>query len=89
MMNSPITPEKFYLSDDDVAARFGVSTDSIRRWIRQGVFPKPVRVGKGTSRWRLSDIERYEAGLVPAYCMMHLATSPSFFDAIESASSQN
>ncbi len=43
---------KPYLTDEEVATHFGVSTDSIRRWIRQGEFPKPVRVGTGTSRWR-------------------------------------
>lgn len=70
-----------YLTEAEVAARFNISTDSIRRWIRNGQFPKPVRIGKGTSRWRLADIEAYEADLAPAYFATHLDITPTFLDA--------
>jgi prophage regulatory protein len=43
--------------------RFDVSKDSIWRWKRKGDFPKPVKLGGSTTRWRLSDIERWEAEL--------------------------
>ena len=57
------TPETLYLSVDQVAKRFDVSKDSIWRWKRNGDFPKPIKLGGSTTRWRLSDIERWEAEL--------------------------
>ncbi len=50
-----------YLSVEQVSVRFGVSKDTIWRWRREGEFPAPVRLGGRTSRWRLSDLEAYEA----------------------------
>jgi len=41
-----------------VATYLGVSSRTIRRWLREGRFLAPVRVGRGL-RWRLSDLERY------------------------------
>ena len=58
-----MTQENLYLSVDQVAARFDVSKDSIWRWKRQGDFPAPVKLGGNTSRWRLADIEEWEAQL--------------------------
>lgn len=52
-----------YLSVEDVAKRYGVSTDSIFRWKRDGKFPKAVKLSSGTTRWRLSDLIAHEAGL--------------------------
>ncbi|MFN3823583.1 MAG: helix-turn-helix transcriptional regulator [Pseudorhodobacter sp.] len=52
-----------YLTVEQVAKRFGCSTDSIWRWKRSGRFPAAVRVGPGCTRWRLSDIEEYESRL--------------------------
>lgn len=37
--------DNLYLSVDQVAQRFGVSKDSIRRWKRRGDFPAPVKLG--------------------------------------------
>ena len=55
--------ENLYLSVDQVAQRFGVSKDSIWRWKRQDEFPRPVKLGGTTTRWRLSDIEEWESRL--------------------------
>ena len=46
-MNVIVKPENLYLSVDQVAERFGVSTDSIWRWTWEGSFPAAVRVGPG------------------------------------------
>ncbi|MEX1235309.1 MAG: helix-turn-helix domain-containing protein [Roseovarius sp.] len=56
-----------YLSVDQVAARFAVSKDSIWRWKREGDFPAAVKLGGTTTRWRLSDIEEWEAQLVSEF----------------------
>jgi prophage regulatory protein len=59
-MNSTVGPNTLYLTVEQVAERLGVSTDSIWRWKRAGKFPKAVKVGPGSTRWRLADIETYE-----------------------------
>lgn len=60
-----------YLSVEQVAARYNVSKDTIWRWRREGEFPKPIRLGGKTSRWRLSEIEAWEAT-----CCCGFITSP-------------
>jgi len=52
--------DNLYLSVEQVALRFGVSKDSIWRWKRKGDFPKPVKLGGTTTRWRLADIQEWE-----------------------------
>lgn len=56
----PISPETLYLSVDQVAARFNVSKDSNWRWRRDGEFPAQRKLGRRTTRWRLSDRRYYE-----------------------------
>ena len=56
-----------YLTVDQVAARYSVSTDSIYRWKRDGDFPKAVHLGKGATRWRLSDLRHYESTLMVSF----------------------
>jgi prophage regulatory protein len=53
-------PAGLYLSVEQVASRYNVSKDTIWRWRREGDFPKPIRLGGKTSRWRLIDIEAWE-----------------------------
>lgn len=62
-MTQYIDPQAFYLTVAEVAQRFSVSTDTIWRWKRNGDFPKAVRVGPGTTRWRVEDLEAYERSL--------------------------
>lgn len=50
-----------YLSVRQVAEHLGVSTDSIYRWKRHGEFPAAVKLGPGSVRWRLADVEAWEA----------------------------
>jgi prophage regulatory protein len=57
------TSTEQFLTVDQVASRHNTSTDSIYRWKREGDFPKAVRLGKGTTRWRLSDLVAHEATL--------------------------
>ena len=49
-----------YLTVEELAQRYNVSTDTIYRWKRDGDFPKAVKLSRGTTRWRLSDIEAWE-----------------------------
>lgn len=52
-----------YISADQLAARYGVNRSTIWRWAsaRNGTFPKPVKLGEQTTRWKLEDVERYDA----------------------------
>ena len=52
-----------FLSVEQVARRYDVSTDSIWRWARKKKFPAPVRVGGGTTRWRRADIIEHDGAL--------------------------
>ena len=55
---------EYYLSDKDLSARWGVARPTIWRWHRQKPsFPKCVKLTAGCSRWRLSEIEAWEASL--------------------------
>ena len=52
-----------FLSVQQVACRYDVSTDSIWRWVRNNKFPAPVHVGAGTTRWRRADLNQHDGAL--------------------------
>lgn len=52
--------EQIYLSDQQVAKRYGVKRGSVWRWVRQGLFPPPVKISPGCSRWSIQDLEDIE-----------------------------
>lgn len=49
-----------FLKDTEVAIRYGVSRPTIWRLTKNGNFPKPVKLGAGSTRWRASDLEVWE-----------------------------
>lgn len=51
-----------YLSDTNLAARYGVHRATPWRWAKTDeTFPKPVKLSPQCSRWKLSEIEAWEA----------------------------
>lgn len=52
-----------YLSDVAVATRYGIGRSTLWRWVAEGAFPKPVKVGPRATRWRLADLEAHDAQL--------------------------
>jgi predicted DNA-binding transcriptional regulator AlpA len=53
-------PETF-LKDTDLAARYGVSRNTVWRWSRERTdMPRPVRLSPGCTRWKLSDLIAWE-----------------------------
>ncbi|GHG25233.1 helix-turn-helix transcriptional regulator [Paracoccus aerius] len=68
-MDKQANPEQLFLSVKQVGDRYGVSVDSIWRWVRLDQFPRPVKLGGQTTRWRLSEILEHEATLI-AGCTM-------------------
>lgn len=51
-----------YLSDNQLAARYSVHRTTPWRWAKSDPnFPKPVTLTPGCTRWKLSEIEAWEA----------------------------
>lgn len=51
-----------YLSDTQVAARYGVHRSTPWRWVRTDLnFPAPVTLTPGCTRWKLADLEVWES----------------------------
>lgn len=59
----------FYLNANQVADRYGVSTDTVWRWARKGDMPKPVKLSPGSTRWLLSDLTKHEAQFSVGFTM--------------------
>lgn len=55
-----------FFTDNQLAERFQVSRNSIWRLVKTGQLPAPVKLFKSTTRWRLSDIEAFEAARAAA-----------------------
>ena len=49
------------LTRPQVEARCGLSTSSIYRFMRDGPFPEPIRVGRRAVRWHSSEIDEWLA----------------------------
>lgn len=51
-----------YVTNRHLAARYNVHHLTPRRWVRDDpTFPKPIRLTPGCTRWKLSEIEAWEA----------------------------
>lgn len=46
---------------DVLALAGGVTTPCLYQWMREGRFPRPVRIGKKAVAWRRSDIVAWQA----------------------------
>jgi len=56
-----MTSHNTYLADTQLADRYSVSRSTIWRWSHNGRLTKPVKISPGCTRWRLADIEAWEA----------------------------
>jgi len=50
-----------YLTVKQISSRYSVSVPTVWRWTREGKFPQPVKLGENCTRWKLEDIEAWEA----------------------------
>ncbi len=56
------TPAKvYYLRDTDLAERYNVSRNTVWRWHREGRIPSPIRLAPQSTRWKLAELEAWEA----------------------------
>lgn len=52
----------FYLADKQLAERYGVNRVTVWRWRKTDpTFPQPISLSPGCVRWRLADVEAWEA----------------------------
>jgi prophage regulatory protein len=61
-----IVPGDRLLRLREVEAKTGIGSTTIYRFMPEGKFPYPVRLGEGSVRWRESDIDRWIAELPSA-----------------------
>lgn len=65
-MSKPVCQKcgETYLSDRQVASRFGVSRSAVWEWSKRlEGFPQPFNLSSGTTRWRLSEVTLFEKNL--------------------------
>jgi predicted DNA-binding transcriptional regulator AlpA len=48
-----------YLRLKELKERIGVSRATIYRWAKDYDFPRPVKLGPGTSAWRQSEVDKW------------------------------
>ena len=72
--------EPIYLTVEQVAQRLNTSVASIWRWKRVGLFPKAVKFAPGTTRWRLVDVQQWEAACETSFAT-HLLYPPMMLSA--------
>lgn len=61
MSHSEAATPVVFLTAQQVSKRESVSIGTIWRWAREGKFPAPVKLGDNCTRWRLADLEAWEA----------------------------
>ena len=49
-----------YVTDIQLAERYGINRCTVWRWVRKGLLPKPIQISRGTTRWKLEEIEQFE-----------------------------
>lgn len=54
-----------FLRDTEIASRYNISRPTVWRWVKQGKFPKPLKIGGGSTRWRLIDLQDWEQNQKP------------------------
>lgn len=58
-------PTKFYRLPQ-VKAYLGVSGSSIWAWVKQGKFPKPIKLSENTTAWSAADVEAWAQSRIEA-----------------------
>lgn len=52
-----------FITKAELATRWEVTTKTIETWVKEGICPKPYKLGKRRVRWKLTEIEAHEARL--------------------------
>jgi predicted DNA-binding transcriptional regulator AlpA len=63
LVDSPLVPETL-VTLQQVAKAVGIGDRSIMRWVEEGKFPQPIRIGgpvRPRIRFKLADVQRFLA----------------------------
>ena len=52
---------EYLFTDKQIAKRLGISRATTWRWVKKGDFPKPIKISDGCTRWRKTDLEKWES----------------------------
>lgn len=61
--NFATVPNSGFVNIETVTGLFSVSPATVWRWISEGAFPAPVRIGSNTTRWNAGKLRAYIAEL--------------------------
>ena len=50
-----------YLNIDDITNSLRINEDTLRKWIKEGKFPQPLRINDRTTLWSYALIENWIA----------------------------
>ena len=50
-----------YLNIDDITKSLRINEDTLRKWIKEGKFPSPLRINDRTTLWSYALIENWIA----------------------------
>jgi prophage regulatory protein len=54
-----------YLSVKSLSKRYDIAVSTAWLRVKQGKLPKPIKLHGNSTRWRLCDLEKWEAGTEP------------------------
>jgi predicted DNA-binding transcriptional regulator AlpA len=46
------------LRKSDIKSEYGIPKSTLNRWVANGLWPTPIKIG-GTTLWRRSDVEEF------------------------------
>lgn len=58
---APVKPLVQYLSIKQVQERYSIGRTTVYRWMRENELPYPIEFTKICIRWKLKDLEKWEA----------------------------
>lgn len=59
----PARPRQLLMKLTELCDQLAVSRGSIYRWLNEGKFPRPIRIGERAVRWRAEDVEAWCSSL--------------------------
>jgi len=65
-MPSTVASHKIFYRLPEVKQRIGVSASSIWSWVKQGKFPKPIRLSENCTAWEAEAVDRWAAERISA-----------------------
>jgi len=55
-----------FLTVKEVSAHVGIGVSTVWKFVRQGEFPRPIKIGQNITRWRLSEVKAWMEQSFPA-----------------------